>query len=86
MHDNWSAMGILSKIISLGVYIDISIRRYATVADAFLPMRKRCCRIENPNNLEDEIETMRAPRKDDEHDIHIWQRKSGNLWVLGQLG
>lgn len=53
-----------------------------TVADVLLLQRRRHHYMVIMNKIEAEIEEVRAWWKADEHDIHVWQRKSGYKQLL----
>lgn len=76
--DKWSDRGVIYDLLGARSFIDMGIRREATVEKAVFSQRqRRRHRLEILNDIEEELRNMRDNLSGDMDDVSQWRRESG---------
>ena len=76
-YDNWSRQGVLVDLLGARGFIDMGVRKNATVEDAVLyGRRRRRHRLSILNDIEDKLDTIRSNPSLEGIDRSLWRRDS----------
>ncbi|XP_013615074.1 PREDICTED: uncharacterized protein LOC106321329, partial [Brassica oleracea var. oleracea] len=83
-YDNWSRQGVLVDLLGARGFIDMGVRKNATVEDAVLyGRRRRRHRLSILNDIEDKLDTIRSNPSLEGIDRSLWRRDSAYNWAPG---
>ena len=76
--EKWSDRGVIYDLLGARGFIDLGIRKEATVEEAvFSSRRRRRHRVEILNDIEVELTNMRTTLSEELEDVSLWRRESG---------
>ena len=77
-YDCWSEKGVIFDLVGERGFIDLGIRKEATLEEAVLNLRwRRRHRSEVLQEVETALESVRSKIQSEKLDVSIWRRKSG---------